>query len=210
MSSDRAFEDEFERLSRPTPIRSQKGYEKRYNCKLLHIPQEKTKTSFFDEMWSSRTLGQSEATQFVTKLNKIPEEKNVHIILKTNGGTLRSTQVIVNALLSFPGEVHVFVLDYAMSAGTIICLAADKVYMSPCSHLGMIDPQMTSGGFSLNFMGGLGEIEIETPFLRDIIRMASVGMSAPERDINKLLNKIAESKGWSDSFHGVCKDRITP
>lgn len=54
---------------------------------------------------------------------------------------LAATQ-IAKALKDHPAETRVIVPHYAMSGGTLIALAADKIIMDPHAVLGPVDPQL--------------------------------------------------------------------
>ncbi|HIP86406.1 MAG TPA: hypothetical protein EYH18_02055, partial [Aquifex sp.] len=57
------------------------------------------------------------------------------------GLVLAATQ-IANALADHKGEVRVIVPHYAMSGGTLIALAADKIILDKHAVLGPVDPQL--------------------------------------------------------------------
>lgn len=70
--------------------------------------------------------------------------KNVPIdlVLHTPGGLVLASLQIARALRAHPSQVTVFVPHYAMSGGTLIALAADRIIMSEHAVLGPIDPQL--------------------------------------------------------------------
>ena len=49
---------------------------------------------------------------------------------------------IAAALAAHPAPVTVYVPHYAMSGGTLVSLAADRIVMSPSAVLGPVDPQI--------------------------------------------------------------------
>jgi hypothetical protein len=65
------------------------------------------------------------------------------LILHTPGGDLQATKMIINALRTKYNHIRVIVPITAMSAGTMICLAADEILLSHSSNLGPIDPQIS-------------------------------------------------------------------
>ena len=71
-------------------------------------------------------------------------QKNVpiDIILHTPGGLALAATQIAMALKSHPAKKTVIVPHYAMSGGTLIALAADKIIMDPHAALGPVDPQL--------------------------------------------------------------------
>src|ERR1700680_5028627 len=66
----------------------------------------------------------------------------VDLIIHTPGELVLAALQIARALREHHGNVTVFVPHYAMSGGTLICLAANEIVMSPHAVLGPIDPQL--------------------------------------------------------------------
>lgn len=73
---------------------------------------------------------------------EIPLEEPVDFILQTNGGSLFWCQKLTNLIRTRSGKVRIFVKDRAHSAGTLLCLAADEIYLTQNASLSPIDPQM--------------------------------------------------------------------
>ncbi|ABN56314.1 MULTISPECIES: SDH family Clp fold serine proteinase [Methanoculleus] len=69
-------------------------------------------------------------------------EMPIDLILHTPGGLILSSEQIAMALRRHKGKVTVFVPHYAMSGGTLICLAADEVVMDENAVLGPVDPRI--------------------------------------------------------------------
>ena len=76
--------------------------------------------------------------------------KGLTLILHTPGGVTNAAESIVAYLRSKFEYLEVIVPTFAMSAGTMISLAADKVLMGRQSQLGPIDPQMQLNGKSVS------------------------------------------------------------
>ncbi len=72
--------------------------------------------------------------------------KGLTLILHTPGGVINAAETVVAYLRSKFSDIEVIVPTYAMSAGTMISLAADRVFMGRQSQLGPIDPQIPLGG----------------------------------------------------------------
>lgn len=70
------------------------------------------------------------------------DELPIDMVLHTPGGLVLAAEQIAAALAAHPGRVTVHVPHYAMSGGTLIALAADRISMSPSAVLGPIDPQI--------------------------------------------------------------------
>ena len=68
------------------------------------------------------------------------------VILTTGGGLVEVAQTIVNTLRQFYGTVEFLVPSHAMSAGTVLVMSGDAIYMDYFSRLGPIDPQIYKDG----------------------------------------------------------------
>ncbi len=92
------------------------------------------------------------------KKDKIKHDK-LFVILTTTGGSLTPVQKIVQVFRHFYKEVNFIVPDYAYSAGTILCMSGDEIYMNYFSNLGPIDPQVsTKDGKYVSALGYLDKI----------------------------------------------------
>jgi len=76
--------------------------------------------------------------------------KGLTLILHTPGGDPNAAETIVQYLWSKFDYIEVIVPTYAMSAGTMIALATDKIIMGRQSQLGPIDPQFIIGNGSVS------------------------------------------------------------
>lgn len=68
------------------------------------------------------------------------------LVLHTPGGDPNAAETIVSYLRSKFFDVEVIIPTYAMSAGTMISLSANRIVMGRQSQMGPIDPQMVVGG----------------------------------------------------------------
>ena len=85
--------------------------------------------------------------------------KDVAIILETGGGYIEVTERIVSVLRhQYSGEVSFIVPNYAMSAGTVLVMSGDHIFMDYYSVLGPIDPQIqNSAGEMVPALGYLNK-----------------------------------------------------
>ncbi|MGA2065076.1 MAG: hypothetical protein ABSG86_08910 [Thermoguttaceae bacterium] len=79
------------------------------------------------------------------------------VILETGGGYLEVTQRIVETLRKHYRQVEFIVPNYAMSAGTVLVLSGDAIWMDYYSVLGPIDPQIERGNGQM--LPALGYLE---------------------------------------------------
>ena len=79
----------------------------------------------------------------VEDLQRDPNRKDrLFVVLTTPGGSLNPVKRMVTVFRYFYKEVNFIVPDYAYSAGTILCMSGDNIYMNYYSALGPIDPQV--------------------------------------------------------------------
>lgn len=65
------------------------------------------------------------------------------VILETQGGSIETAERIADVLrFHYPTEVNFLVPNHAMSAGTVLVMSGDNIYMDYYSILGPIDPQL--------------------------------------------------------------------
>lgn len=68
--------------------------------------------------------------------------KELDVVLQTPGGDIDAAYLIIKLLKQKAHKVNVFVPLYAKSAGTLICLVADKLFLTDLSELGPLDTQI--------------------------------------------------------------------
>ncbi|MGH7135025.1 MAG: SDH family Clp fold serine proteinase, partial [Pirellulales bacterium] len=68
------------------------------------------------------------------------------VVLDTGGGVVEVVERIVDVMRHHYQEVHFFVPDVAMSAGTVLAMSGDAIFMDYFSRLGPIDPQVVKDG----------------------------------------------------------------
>ncbi|MBU3679647.1 MAG: serine dehydrogenasease [Candidatus Kapabacteria bacterium] len=86
---------------------------------------------------------------------------SIGVLLRTGGGSAEMAESMATILRNHFAEVNFIVPDIAMSAGTILCMSGDRIYMDYSSALGPIDPQVISpdGTGYIAAMGYLDKVE---------------------------------------------------
>jgi ClpP class serine protease len=74
--------------------------------------------------------------------DKTPPARRLFFMLTTPGGSATAVERAVQVLRHFYSEINFVVPDYAYSAGTILCMSGDNIYMNYFGVLGPIDPQI--------------------------------------------------------------------
>ena len=83
-----------------------------------------------------------------------------YILLTTGGGDAISVERLANIFRHNYSEVNFIVPDHAYSAGTILCMSGDNIWMDYNSVLGPIDPQVQNKeGRYVPVLGYLDKIE---------------------------------------------------
>ncbi len=77
----------------------------------------------------------------------------------TPGGSVEAVEKMVEISRHHYAEIYFVVPDAAMSAGTILCMSGDKIYMDYSSSLGPIDPQVNNGEQWVPALGYLDKVK---------------------------------------------------
>ena len=86
--------------------------------------------------------------------------ENLAFLLHTPGGVAEVVEKMVDIVRHHYTEIWFIVPDMAMSAGTILCMSGDRIYMDYSSALGPIDPQVpNSEGYLVPALGYLDQVE---------------------------------------------------
>lgn len=86
------------------------------------------------------------------------KRRKLTVLLETNGGYIESAERVANILRHHYDIVEFVVLSFAMSAGTVLVMSGDSIYMDYSATLGPIDPQVQRSG-SDRFVPALGYLE---------------------------------------------------
>lgn len=88
-----------------------------------------------------------------------PRRETLALFVNTPGGSAEAAEKMVEILRAHYERVYFVVPDYAMSAGTILCMSGDRIYMDYSSSLGPIDPQVHNGKEWVPALGYLDKVE---------------------------------------------------
>ncbi len=124
-----------------------------------------------------------------------PNDMPIDLIIHTPGGLVLAAAQIAFALRDHEGPTTVIVPHYAMSGGTLIALAADKIIMDPHAVLGPVDPQLAYSGGALPAASIIKAVEIkgekkvddETLIQADVARKAI-------RQVEDIVFKLLQGK----------------
>jgi len=87
------------------------------------------------------------------------EHKRLIFFLNTPGGSAEVSEKVVEIIRHHYDEVFFVVPDFALSAGTILCMSGNRIYMDYASSLGPIDPQVWNGKDWVPALGYIDKVE---------------------------------------------------
>lgn len=95
------------------------------------------------------------------KISPKSKSEKLCIILETPGGYIETVKRLVDVMRRHYKRVSFVIPDYAYSAGTVLALSGDEIYMDYYSILGPIDPQVPdeTGGTLLPGAGYLAKFQ---------------------------------------------------
>lgn len=93
------------------------------------------------ELQGELGINDNDKNGFMTTIHKLDSSKGLDLILHTPGGEVAATESIIDYLTKKFKDIRVIVPQLAMSGGTMIACAGNKIVMGKQSSLGPIDPQ---------------------------------------------------------------------
>ncbi len=87
-----------------------------------------------------------DAVEEIARTRRRPRQKKVLVFLETGGGLITVAERMANIFRHHYSHVDFLIPTYAMSAGTVLAMAGDEIYMDYASTLGPIDPQIRRRG----------------------------------------------------------------
>ncbi len=96
---------------------------------------------------------------FMATMKGLDKNAGLDLLLHTPGGDVAATESIIDYLCTMFSDIRVIVPQLAMSGGTMIACAADKIVMGKHSSLGPIDPQLRTPFGQVPAHGILEEVD---------------------------------------------------
>lgn len=93
------------------------------------------------ELQGELGINDNDKNGFMTTIHKLDSSKGLDLILHTLGGEVAATESIIDYLTKKFDDIRIIVPQLAMSGGTMIACAGNKIVMGKQSSLGPIDPQ---------------------------------------------------------------------
>lgn len=104
-------------------------------------------------------LTYEEINGFMSCMYGMDWNAGLSLLLHTPGGMTNAAETVVQYLHSKFTDIEVIVPAFAMSAGTMISLAANRILMGRQSQLGPIDPQISLSGRSVSARAVVDQFE---------------------------------------------------
>ncbi len=118
-----------------------KAIEEKRNSKVITLIHRQEILSLIGIPFT-RFIDIDDSEEILRAFRKVDDEKDIDLILHTPGGLVLAAEQIARAIQNHPSQVTVMVPHYAMSGGTLIALAADKIILDQNAVLGPVDPQV--------------------------------------------------------------------
>jgi ClpP class serine protease len=160
-----------------------------------------------------RYIDINDSEEVLRAVRLTPEDMPIDLIVHTPGGLVLSTEQIAMALVRHRAEVTIFVPHYAMSGGTLLCLAADHIVLDRNAVLGPVDPQLGEypavSILKIVKQKPIQEIEDKTLILADIAEKALSQMrsfvtnliaSRTDREAAERLATILTEGKWTHDY----------
>ena len=116
-----------------------------------------------DIFWYYGTIDHACKPIFIEEIERLASKSQydkLYFCITTPGGSAEMTEIMVDVMRKFYKEVYFVVPDYAYSAGTILCMSGDKIFMNYYSSLGPIDPQILVNGKFVSAQGYIDQFEM--------------------------------------------------
>lgn len=158
----------------------------------------------------TRYINIEDSEQILRAIRSTEDDKPIDLILHTPGGLVLAAELIARALSLHKAEVRVIVPHYAMSGGTLIALAADKILLDTNAALGPVDPQV-SGYPAESIMQVINnkemkDIDDETLIYGDIARKAVIQL---ENFLMSILKDKMSTEEIDKIIENLCTGKYT-
>ncbi len=102
--------------------------------------------SYFTSFRYAVSIEDSDADMLQTVLQEMDLSKGLALIISSPGGSALAAERIITICRSYSitGGYWAIVPGKAKSAATMVCFGSDKIFMSPTSELGPVDPQIVT------------------------------------------------------------------
>jgi hypothetical protein len=133
-------------------------------------------------------------TYLIEHLDLIGKVGKISLFLYTRGGSTLSAWSIVNMLRNFCDDLEVIVPFHCHSAGTLICLGANRIVMTKQASLGPIDP--TTNGLmnpQVTVNGQPQRVPVSVEFVNGYLELVQNGLGIKgEATLGEIAKNLAD------------------
>jgi ClpP class serine protease len=180
-------------------------FEKKRGSRLITLIHRQEALSFLGLAFA-RYIDIEDSEQVLRAIRLTSDETPIDIVLHTPGGLVLAAEQIAHALIRHKAPVTVFIPHYAMSGGTLIALAADKIVMDINAVLGPVDPQLgqypASSIIRVTEIKNVNDTDDETLILADVARKAIA-------QVNQVVRAILTGNGMPEAKASELADTLT-
>ncbi len=180
-------------------------FEKKRNSRLITLIHRQEAFSFLGLAFA-RFIDIEDSEQVLRAIRLTSTDTPIDIVLHTPGGLVLAAEQIAHALIRHKAPVTVFIPHYAMSGGTLIALAADRIQMDPNAVLGPVDPQLgqypASSILHVTQIKDVNKTDDETLILADVAKKAVA-------QVNNVVRRILTGNGMDEDKAGKLADALT-
>ncbi|MCL5952856.1 MAG: ATP-dependent Clp protease proteolytic subunit [Chloroflexi bacterium] len=180
-------------------------FEKKRGSRLITLIHRQEALSFLGLAFA-RFIDIEDSEQVLRAIRLTSTETPIDIVLHTPGGLVLAAEQIAHALIRHKAPVTVFIPHYAMSGGTLLALAADKIVMDPNAVLGPVDPQLgqypASSIIHVTEIKAVNDTDDETLILADVARKAV-------DQVNHVVRTILTGNGMDAQRASELSDTLT-
>jgi hypothetical protein len=115
-------------------------YEAKMKTSVIILSDREDNKKHWNFLQSRHVLNIEYFQEFMDWYGKNPRTKTLDIIINTTGGSILSSDIIVNCLLNHAGIINVYIPRCATSAGALISLCGNSIFMNHYSIMGPTDP----------------------------------------------------------------------
>lgn len=163
--------------------------------KKIESNRESRVVAFFtgDRQNMQAQIGNDAVDLFGDHLDPMFPAKRISLVLYTLGGNTMAAWNLVNMLRMFCDDLEIIVPHKARSAGTLMCLGADRIIMTKQATLGPIDPSLT-GPLNPQIPGGAPDARasVSVEAVKGYIEMAKTDFGIKSgADMAKVLSELS-------------------
>jgi hypothetical protein len=114
----------------------------------------------------AKTIDDTDVAPLYECLRSAGRPHRLDLVISTSGGKVSTARRLAHVVRQLAGETTAVVPSQARSAGTLLCLACDRILFGPLGELGPLDVQLTAAND-----GGMGPLSLSSADIREFREM---------------------------------------